>query len=217
MTYNAIKSFNFYEAIFKHRGTDKLQSYNTSTCGMHVHISKSSFSDHHLIKFIIFIHEYKSLIYLISQRKKVSELNSWSRFNNSFKDKAKKEIVGRLRAMKQDDYYNGIIDDKAYKSYIVFGDKYVPVNLQHKYSVEVRIFKGNLLELSFRKNIEFIDSLFYFTKNNPLYRLKLPSYIDYCRSERKHYPNLNKYLDTNINKLDRVIRFPLEIPEGLDF
>ena len=98
-----------------------------------------------------------------------------------------------------------------------FGEKYVPINLQHSNSIEVRIFKGNLRETSFRKNFEFVDSLYYFTRDNPIYKLKAKEYISYCTSEKKKYPNLNMFFADNPEPLKNIIRFPLEVPEGLSY
>ena len=98
-----------------------------------------------------------------------------------------------------------------------FGEKYVPVNLQHRDTVEVRIFKGNLLEKSIRKNFEFVDSLYYFTRENPIYRLKVGEYLDFCSRDIKKYPNLNAFVENNANKVKEILRFPLEVPAGLDY
>ena len=81
----------------------------------------------------------------------------------------------------------------------------------------MRIFKGNLKETSFRKNFEFIDSLYYYTKNNPVYKLRLKEFIQYCTSDKKRYPNLNEFLASNSDRLEKVLTFPLEVPEGLQF
>ena len=220
MTFNAIKNLNLWESILKYRGRDKLQSYNTSTCGMHIHINREAFSDHHLFKFISFIHEFKSLVYLISQRKRVGELNQYSKFNNSFKEKAKGVMVNSIKNKKNS--YQANKDDKSYipagkHCTANYGEKYVPVNLQHHNTIEVRIFKGNLREESIRKNFEFVDSLYYFTKNNPIYRLKVKEYLDHCYREMKSYPNLNSFIDQNSTKVKEIVNFPLSVPEGLDY
>ncbi len=214
MTFNAMKNLNLYEAIFKYRGSNKLQSYNTSSCGIHIHINREAFTDHHLFKFISFIHEFKSFVYLISQRKKVSELNNYAKFNNSFKDRAKKSMVASIKDKKSRMSSDSTIDKHSTTRY---GDKYVPVNLQHTNTIEVRIFKGNLLEDSFRKNVEFVDSLYYFTKNNPIYSLKIGNYISHCRNEKKIYPNLIGYLDKNESRVKEILNFPLAVPSGLDY
>ena len=215
MTFNAIKSLNLWDAMLKYRGSDKLQSYNTSTCGMHIHINREAFTDHHLFKFISFIHEYKSFNYLISQRKKARELNQYSKFNNAFKDRAKKSMVETIKNRKSD--YRNSGEKYSTHSTTRFGDKYVPINLQHTNTVEVRIFKGNLMEESIRKNFEFVDSLYYFTKANPIYRLKVQEYLDFCSRDIKMYPNLNKFVDSNIRKVKDILTFPLAVPEGLEY
>ena len=98
-----------------------------------------------------------------------------------------------------------------------YGEKYVPINLQHNNTIEVRIFKGNLLEVSFRKNFEFVDALYYFTRENPIYKLKAKEFVNYCTNDKKRYPNFNMFLANNADKLQDILRFPLEVPEGLNY
>ena len=210
MTLNALKKLDIEDAILKYRGSDSLQSFNTDTCGMHIHINREAFTDNHLFKFISFIHEFKSFMYLISQRRRTRELNSYSKFDIAFKDRVKKNMIETIKDRKLSKGY-------VYHSTTRFGDKYVPVNLQHSDTIEVRIFKGNLKELSIRKNFEFIDSLYYFTRDNPIYRLKLQEYLEYTFREKKAYPNLNEFLDNNEGRLKGVLRFPLGVPEGLNY
>ena len=98
-----------------------------------------------------------------------------------------------------------------------FGEKYVPINLQHSNTIEVRVFKGNLLEGSFRKNFEFVDALYYFTRENPIYKLKVKEFINYCTNDKKRYPNLNMFLANNTDRLQDILRFPLAVPVGLNY
>ena len=220
MTFYAIKNFNFHDAVLKYRGHGRILSYNTTTCGMHIHINREAFSDHHLFKFITFIHEFKSFIYLVSQRKKARELNSYARFNNGWKDRAKKHMVSSIKSKKVAIANNRNTMDKSkvdLHSTVHYGEKYVPINLQHSDTIEVRVFKGNLREVSFRKNFEFVDSLYYFTRDNPIYKLRLKEFVNHCTNEKKKYPNLNMFLADNSPKLKEILRFPLTVPEGLDY
>ena len=54
-------------------------------------------------------------------------------------------------------------------------------------------------------------------KNNPIYKLRLKEFINYCTSEKKRYPNLNNFLADNSIRLEKILTFPLEVPEGLQF
>mgnify|MGYP001219147582 CR=1 FL=1 len=215
MTFNALKHLDLEESIFKYRGREALQSYATRTCGIHIHINREAFSDHHLFKFITFIHEYKGLAYLISQRKEVGELNQYSKFNNSFKDRAKKKMVDNIKNKRRE--YKEYKNKSQNHSTTRYGEKYVPVNLQHSNTIEVRIFKGNLVEESFRKNIEFIDSLYYFTRVTAMKDLTVRDYISFIEKDFKRYKNLNSFLGKNNKRIKRVLEFPLEVPEGLNY
>ena len=219
MTYQAVQKFNFEDAVLRFRGRSGLQSYNTDNCGIHIHINREAFTDHHLFKFISFIHEFKSLMYLISQRKAVSELNSYAKFNNAWKDRAKKEMTRVIKSKKATLQQGTNSERSQLKLYstTTYGDKYVPVNLRHRSTIEVRIFKGNLAEIGFRKNFEFVDALYYFTRDNPIYKLQAKRFIQYCTDEKKRYRNLNNFFATNNDRLEKVLQFPLAVPEGLAY
>ena len=68
-----------------------------------------------------------------------------------------------------------------------------------------------------RQNVEFVDSLYYFTKNNPIYKLRVKGYLDYCYRELKTYPNLNSFIEKNANRVKEIVEFPLTVPEGLNY
>lgn len=67
------------------------------------------------------------------------------------------------------------------------------LNFKNKSTVEVRIFAGVVTESQFKKNVEFIDALYYFTKNN-----KTSDAIDKVKFEKwvftQKYPNLKRFL-----------------------
>ena len=210
MTFDAVNHFDWENIVFKHRGD--IQGYHTQNAGMHVHMSRIAFTDNHLLKFMTMIHSYMGFTHLISQRKKTSEYNNFSRFLAGDMEKAKaritRDVMDKKERLKQ-----GKIVNKMTTS--TFGEKYVPVNLQHNPSIEVRIFKSNLVKTRFLKNVEYCDSLYYFTRERPPYKLKLSDYVNYIRAEKKRYLNLNKFLDENIIKLNRILEFPLNKPDGM--
>ena len=190
LTFEAWREFDLQDAIFKHRGDVK--SYHTNTCGIHIHINRTAFSDIHVLKFMTFIHEYKKLTHFIAQRRKWSEYNNYAKFEEGIIRKSQRAMA---RDIKEKKYRMNAGSNVTTYCTISTGDKYVPVNIQHKDSIEVRVFKGNLREVSFRKNIEYLDALYYWTKNTPLKRLDIKEFGRYMEQNRKKYPNLNMYIE----------------------
>jgi hypothetical protein len=143
-------------------------SYNANTCGMHVHISKKSFTTWQLYRFMKFFVENKEFIIGISQRK-LDKLQKWA----NIEDESNSELI--YKAKKKD-------GNSA---------RYVAINLQNYATIEVRIFRGTLNPQSFYKNIEFVYSLFMYTKE--FNEISLDGYKEYI-SNSCDYSNLKKFI-----------------------
>lgn len=143
-------------------------SYNANTCGMHIHITKKAFTTWQLYRFLKFFVENKEFIIGISQRKS-DKLQKWA----NIEDNTNSELI--YKAKKKD-------GNSA---------RYVAVNLQNYATIEVRIFRGTLNPQSFYKNIEFVYSLFMYTKDNN--EITLEGYKNYI-SNSCDYSNLKKFI-----------------------
>ena len=213
MTYQAFQEFDWEDIALEHR--DKLRGFSPSTTGMHVHMSKNAFTDNHLLKFMTMIYEYKSFTCLISQRDSMSRMNQYARFKEGTLGIVKNKMSNRIRDVKKAKRTDPDSVDFSLRNRLIHGDKYASVNLCHSDTVEVRVFKSNLIESSFRKNVEYLEALYHFTYNKPFYELKLNEFVDYIRCEEKQYRNLNTFLDSRKESLDEILRFPLSVPDGM--
>lgn len=113
------------------------RSWDTHTCGIHVHVSKSGFSDNaHIWKFCQLILKNKS---------------QWVK------------IAGRssTRWATYDPEVNGVADVLKHKKH---PERYCAVNLSNRETVEVRIFRGTLNQTRFRSAIEIIAGAFEYTR-----------------------------------------------------
>lgn len=72
------------------------------------------------------------------------------------------------------------------------------INLQNEHTIEIRMFKGVVDEKSFRKNIEFLDALFYFTQKTPIKNCTVDNFLDYLRAT--FYKNLKEFLNVPSTK-----------------
>lgn len=154
---------------FKLLVENSYNSYNANTCGIHIHISKSSFTTWHLYRFMKFFVENKEFIISISQRN-IDKLKRWANIEDNSND----ELI--YKAKKKD-------GNSA---------RYVAINLQNNKTIEVRIFRGTLNFNSFMKNIEFIHSLFMYTKDSN--EITLNGYKQYIDSSCE-YSNLKKFIN----------------------
>jgi len=165
-----------------------LKSYTTSTCGMHVHISREAFTGLHLAKFMRFINmlENKHFVETVAQR----SANDYTRYQ----DLPLKEHIGNLDGRKFADQ-GSLMRRQA-------------VNCTNAKTVEVRIFKGNLGTISFLKNLEFVHSLYYYTKECAIGDLSYKKYLlwllDPSNSDDM-YTNLRLWLVKKNFNIDSVV------------
>lgn len=160
-----------FDEIFNLRNVD-FKSYNTSTCGMHVHISKRAFTTIHLFKFLRFFYDMdQDFILAISQRGSVEKMDSWSTL--------KKET--KTTSLAKSKYQSG---------------RYTAVNMQNSNTVEIRIFKGTLKKESFFKNLEFCKSVFEFTKDTGIKDITVDKFKAFLCRHKKSYRNLIKFIET---------------------
>ena len=170
-----------FEYIQEHKGDifkpmlDKLieagyRSYDSKTCGIHIHLSKKCFSTWQLYRFIKFFLDNRDFVTAISQRK-IEQLERWATIeeesNDSIIYKAKKKSGNSRR--------------------------YSAVNLQNDKTIEIRIFRGTLNYLSFLKNIEFCYALFNFSRD--IKETTVEAFKEYIEHSNE-YAMLKKFIKT---------------------
>jgi hypothetical protein len=130
-------------------------------------VNKNAFTSLHLYKFCKFIYTHRPFVERISQRTNVDVFTKYSKFVTSYP----KDILGHS-----------------------INSRYVAVNLMNHHTVEVRIFQSTLNINYFMKNIEFCDSLYYFTKNNSAQNNDLGKYKKFVKEYESTYPNLYNFI-----------------------
>lgn len=146
--------------------------------GMHVHVGRSSFySPQHLRRFLWFFvdpanHEF---LKFVSERGK-----KWSRYC---------EFPTNFSQSRKKDYKNveNLLHDFSTRGAIY------PTS---KSTIEVRIFKGLVSYATVLKNIEFIDSVFYFTQEANYCNLTASGYMKWLKkTPTNKYKALKTFLD----------------------
>jgi hypothetical protein len=148
-----------------------MKSYNTTTCGIHWHVSKNQFSSLDIFKMLSFFYQNQKFILKISQRK-IGALRQWAGFDSSLHVcvcKAKEKNNPR---------------------------RYEAINLQNEHTIEFRIFRGTLHGDSFMKNIEFIHALCEFVKTAGLKDLTREKFIAFVAT-KKDYKNLDNFIQSH--------------------
>jgi Putative amidoligase enzyme len=145
-----------------------LRSFQTDTCGLHVHASRRPLSQLQIAKIVCFVNAAHNRAFL----KCIAARDSarWSRYH------AKKLSDGNK----------------------VNPERYEAVNLQNRETIEFRIFKGTLKRESVFKAIEFCDALIKFcypasrSIQDCISRVK---FLEFVFQNKKTWPHLAAFVD----------------------
>ena len=179
------------------------RAWKTSTCGLHIHVSKKSFVDaKHEMKFLYFIFRNKKALV-----KFVGRQSSYSRFDldsflgngpgrDDFNKPTVMEVVKGVR--KNGDYVPG-----AY-------ERNLAVNRSNEYTHELRIFRPSLRFTTVLAYTEFVHCLFSYaqvmTANDALKNNALTSFaplLDYAKTQGDLYQNfITRAINRNVLKAE---------------
>lgn len=119
------------------------RSYDTDSCGMHVHVGRSALSRAIIARLLLFMSANKQFIYYISRRKS-QPLNNYAKLSNKIGvSKAIRDASGRNE------------------------DRYMALNLQNGSTIEFRFFRGTLRPIAIKRNLAFIWGLIEFCRSAP--------------------------------------------------
>lgn len=148
----------------------KFRSFQTDTCGLHIHVSRKIFTTLDLYKCMFFFYNNQRFILTLSQRK-AERLGQWAKIDRSPHAIAQKTKSGNNP------------------------DRYEAINLQNQNTVEFRIFKGTLDYVSFFKNFEFLTALIAFVKSHAIADMKTTApFLQYVKENKKSFLNLITFL-----------------------
>lgn len=153
----------------------RFRSWNTSTCGLHVHVSRTAFdNDDHQIRFIKLIYDNERQVQRIAGR---------SSNYASFSDAGK--IIPKVKYKNQS---NG---------------RYAAVNVEPDNTLEVRVFKGSLHIPRILSGLEFVQSVVEYTRELKIIPKDKPfswvKYVGYIGSNTDKYPNLFETINRSFN------------------
>lgn len=154
------------------------RSYDTTTCGMHVHLSRKAFSAFHLFKWLHFFYGNPQFILDISRRKPGS-LARWASLDGPH-DSA--ELILKAKGDKRSQ------------------NRYEAINLTNAKTVEIRIFRGTLAPQGFWRNVEFLQALYLYTAGISAVRMKSLSVTGFRAFVALHaadYPAIHAWLTSS--------------------
>ena len=140
------------------------KSHDTSTCGLHVHVCKSTMTVYHAAKLVLFINapENEKLIRAVARR----DSNGFAEIKN------KSENKDWLRsAMNRDD------SEQALRN--LNSSRYEALNFYNPRTVEFRLFKGSLKYTTVMACLEFARLCWFFSRDTSANNLTTAAFIAY--------------------------------------
>jgi len=184
-----------WESMLRSLKEDGLTSFKTETCGMHVHISKSAFTNYHLYRFLRIWYFSKRFTLWLSKRNEHS-FNMYAGFN--------KEGSFPIARKAKDKYYP---------------EKYESINLAHPASVEIRIFRGTLHPDSFQRNIETVQAAFEFSDPYSADKVRTAGitpdgFAKFVRTHKKRFPKLHNHFWDHGHVVSEIQRETASVAKG---
>lgn len=165
-----------------------LRSFDTTTCGLHFHVSRNPLTQLQIAKMLVFVNSEENQPFIITIA---------GRSPNNFCMVQKKE------------YQNARVDPSHQ-------NRYEALNLNNKDTVELRIFRGTTKRESFFKSFEFFDALIHFCGNGTSSIkdcTRVDKFIEYVKLHKKDYLHLWAFICARWlreeNKLTKLMGFPL--------
>lgn len=130
---------NDYRTTFTNLINMGYRSHDTSTCGLHFHVTRPENSDV-IDRIILFMETYKDEIIRLSRRT-TGEISDWCQFLSDRRTDVKEKTLKSLDYIKK---------NKEISS------RYMALNLTNRNTIEFRIFKGTLNYETFMADFEFV-------------------------------------------------------------
>lgn len=178
MTYAAIKeNKEVFMKLFSYKDYE-CKSFESATCGLHIHMSKSCFDKIQIYKILKFIYSNREFILKVSERK--TENENYFNLNPDFHCKS-------LQAIAKD------------KSHSI-ESRHAVINLSNTETVEFRLFQGTLEWPRFMKNVQFCKALFDFTQECSLNECTdTKNFINYIGKHKNKYRYLSSFINNDFS------------------
>jgi hypothetical protein len=167
------------------KGWESATYDDSHPCGMHIHTSKAAWGTFQIYKMMKFMYDpaNRPFLYYIGNR----EANQYCKFSSQDVE-AMPKLAKEKRNLSRTHYNVVNLNDKRSEGMASGGP-----------TIEFRLFRGTLEPLHFLKNLEFVYSVFKFTRDVGQDKIKLADYWNYIHSS-KSFPALVEYLkDFDVN------------------
>jgi len=174
--YKTNKDF-IQKEILEYLSKNKYTSYDSETCGLHIHVSRKNITPLHHYKIQKFIFSNPEFILSISKRSE-ENLRAWaSVYENIPWARVAKKTVGDL-------------------------NRKLALNSRPANTIEFRLFRGSLKPSTFFRAFEFVHAVIYYTKKTSHREINFQGFLEYVKKNAKEYPNLFEFLVPALKKTE---------------
>lgn len=145
------------------------RSYDTTTCGMHIHVSRSAFTNAEIARLAKFFRNSAQFIYKASRRASRSAMDQWARVD-----------IG------DDAHIERKVNDRQSCA------RYEALNLTPTHTIEFRLFRGTIDVPAVKRNIAFTYTLCQYAKTSGA--LNAQAYVQWLRDN----PTIARELTTGL-------------------
>lgn len=166
MTLNYIQKNDYFLKFFE-QTKKMLTSYDREETGIHIHISRNNLSRVDIMKIQQFINDQVNLKFIVKMSGR--NPNRYCQVNDR---------------LKLNQFKNNLFRSD---------EKFLAVNVSHKNSIELRIFKGTINPITIHRQIEFCAGLVQFVKSTAYNQLSYQDFIKFIQSYKNLFPLLNEF------------------------
>jgi len=195
----ATELFDVLEGL---RNQYKVASWGTTTCGVHIHISRTGFNGGaHMHRFLNLVYSNQEFYETLAGRSSTR----WAKFDDVINSA---QWTGERDEMGNRKYKTW----RSFKEKIEHGrrsDRYSAVNTQNQATLEMRIFRGTTKGDTIKSHIDLAHASVEYTRVMSVKQVKegglsTDSFMTYIESHADLYPELNERMARLINSSVRL-------------
>ena len=170
----------------------KVKSWDTSTCGLHIHISRTGFNGGgHMHRFLNLIYSNQDFYQRLAGR----EESRWATFSDIMRNDVIRDEYGNRVLDEHGDYQFITKRDIASKLQGYNTERYSAVNTRNRETLEIRIFKGTVNTNTIKSHIDLAHASVEYTRNLTVRDVREGAlawikFADYILAHADLYPEL---------------------------
>jgi hypothetical protein len=170
----------------------KVKSWDTSTCGLHIHISRTGFNGGgHMHRFLNLIYSNQDFYQRLAGR----EESRWATFSDIMRTEVVRDEYGSRTLDEHGDYQFITKRDIASKLQGFNTERYSAVNTRNRETLEIRIFKGTVNTSTIKSHLDLAHASVEYTRSLTVRDVRegalgVYGFVNYILQNSTLYPEL---------------------------